>query len=292
MNQNFGQVSALIVGIQNSLNWSINDILVSNSTISSTNKGGLICGVVLNNGSILQIQIIQSNISLNSMNQAVYCGGLLGWIKKNANTTIQNVKFIASNVSGISQQLDTHAGAIVGEQWNNASLTIMNTITNSIVVFVQSSQRVSFLGGIIGTSYFNSIFQSIQMLNSSICSFGNLNIFQGGVIAYQTSSSNVSIFDVQSNYSYISGSSNQSISSGGIVGYALQTNILISSVTINNFTILCIGQTINSKLITSFSASGPGTIKLVNSKSLGTNIINNDILNNCILTNITTINGC
>ncbi|CAL5985462.1 Hypothetical_protein [Hexamita inflata] len=295
----FGRVAAMN-GIQKAQNWSVDSINIQNTTTSGQHAGVLL-GYAMNNGSINNIVIMRSQVSVSVNNGTNACGGIvLSWAGPyKAILVFNNLLLVNSQVQADSQQTleftqtqVSMLGSIIGEMYQNSKVQVIQT-SQSNTIIQSSPHLVANAGGIVG-----NVFEQFTIINStqencSIIINGNSFARAGGyigevaigtvnqVIVIQNSQYNKFIMTVNAiNYTYVS----------GFVGLLNPTTLQITNVTISNIIITSQGQVITAKLTVNY---GVGSIITQNSVvSLGVNTINAITQQNCQFVSLVSQSGC
>ncbi|CAL6077285.1 Conserved_hypothetical protein [Hexamita inflata] len=243
--------------------------------LSSLQCGGLVGSMILTPKQMNISQVEITNINLNN-SAAFSIGGIVGISVSVINVSksfVQNVTITSANCSGV--------GGIIG--YNTANTFLFNNTVNNL--YLNSNATGS--GGLIGNSNITNI---INCQTSDIYIYTTRSA--GGVIGF--SFSNITILD----NSLLSSLQNVEVQNimivygnivGGFIGYFNSSQqLIISNCIINQINIssnMDIGVVIGKSISSQYS--------IVNSSSIGQNILNNVVQTNCPQFIITeNINGC
>ncbi|CAL6031120.1 Conserved_hypothetical protein [Hexamita inflata] len=291
-------------GILNAQNWSIDSITVKDSNISGQHAG-LILGYSTNNGTVLNVILLSSQISVSVSNETNACAGMLISWTLNSTINIQNIYSQNNYIQANSQQVPVELtykfvsmiGGIIGEMYNNSFVNIIYTSQTNISLET-TKHSSSQVGGIVGNIFHVCLIQDSSIKQANIVSDGNSTARAGGFVGYiQTglsadlSAQIVRINSSSSNQLNIRATSNNYSYSNGIVGIMLATTLQISNFSISNVNLVSQGSIyIESKMVVSYPIGSVITIQ--NVVSQGSNVINTVLITNCLLTNVNTQSGC
>ncbi|CAL5985463.1 Conserved_hypothetical protein [Hexamita inflata] len=296
----FGRLGAMI-GIQNAQNWSIDAITVKDSNISGQH-GGLVLGYSANNGTILNIILLTSYISVSINNDTNACAGmLLCWAVK-ATIQIQNIFSQNNYIQANSQQVPVELsylqvsmiGGIIGETYNNSFVKIIQTSQNNITLVTTQRHISSQAGGIVGNIFHVCLIQDSTIKQSRIISVGNQTAraggFVGNILTWGFASQLTRIVNSSYNQLNITAISNNYSYSNGIVGIMGATTIQISNFSISNVIIASQGLIVEAKMVVSYPVGS--VITLQNVVSQGSNVVNSVPTANCVLISVDSQSGC
>ncbi|CAL6067822.1 Hypothetical_protein [Hexamita inflata] len=288
-------------GIQKAQNWSVDSININNSTVSGQHVG-ILLGYAMNNGSINNIVITQSQVSVSVNNGTNACGGIvLSWAGPHGAILIFNNILLTNNSVQANSQKTLQftssqismLGGIIGEMYNSSYVQVIQTSQSNTVI--QSSLHLtSNAGGIIGNVFESFTIINSTQQNSSININGNTFARAGGyigevckgllpnqVIVIKNSYYNLFIVRVNSiNYA----------SASGFIGYLNPSTIQISNVTISNINITIQSQNVTAKLTVIYEVGSIITQNFVVSQ--GINTINTVKQQNCQFVSYVSQSGC
>ncbi|CAL6082303.1 Hypothetical_protein [Hexamita inflata] len=293
MENNYGYNISSLIASQLATNWSIYEITINNSCVIGV-RTGFISGRAYNNGTIENIQVFSSLSYANGTLYHSFSASIIGIIEMYAQIKLIYVKTIKINVSSISSSgWCALAGTIIGEQQPSGKLIITNILVNDSIVLAKATVDYSCSGGIISKLFGQVIIQYCNVTNTTINSSQQLqNVsYAGSFVSYvlNTGSTQLQVNTCYSNSTNIFGKADNISYVGGMVGYSHNSIIDVSNVVILNIFIMGQSLQIQSKITVNYYL---GTIQIVNSQSLGINVINNAQVGNCVFNNIYSQSGC
>ncbi|CAL6031116.1 Conserved_hypothetical protein [Hexamita inflata] len=284
-------------GILNAQNWSIDSITVKDSNISGQHAG-LILGYSTNNGTVLNVILLSSQISVSISKETNACAGMLISWTLNSTVNIQNIFSQNNYIQANSQQVPVELtykyfdilGGIIGEMYNNSFIQFQQISQQNISLF-STKHITSSVGGIAGNVFHVCQIKDSSMYQFSIVSDGNTSTRAGGLIgSVNVLTQIIKIINSSYNQLNITGLSNNHLYSNGIVGIMGVTTLQIINFTISNVIIISQGLVIQAKMIASYSAGS--IITLQNVVSQGSNIINSVQTSNCVIISVDSQSGC
>ncbi|CAL5975758.1 Conserved_hypothetical protein [Hexamita inflata] len=227
------------------------------------------------------ITIQQFSINLNVQVSLLYRFGIVGYIFQNIEknySTLENIiitSYSTQNPSTLRSSYDV--APLIGRNDQNIVLNFVQVINGSIL----GCWQISGLIGYVESGLYRQI-NSCLVYNTTIVGQQNC----GGLIGYTYKIQNVSIQNCNVSNSTIGSTAN--IYGGGLIGNALQSNVIIVNIKIQSVSIL--GQSSYTLLL---GINNGSSFLLTNSSSEGNNFINNKLIQNCIiLSNPSSQNGC